>query len=135
MIHQRFLAPDSHMILTIPLSPFNHTDSWFWHYTINGKYSVKSGYQLALSADNKGSSSSSSGTSIWGKTFWAVHIPRKILLFVWRGYHEILPTTEGLYRRNVTQNSNCALCGFGEDSNAHAVFWCIFSQEVWKLME
>lgn len=32
-------------------------------------------------------------------------------------------------------NSNCPLCGFGEDSNAHAVFWCTFSQRLWELMD
>lgn len=46
-----------------------------------------------------------------------------------------MPTTKGLQRRNVTTHSNCPLCGFGEDSNAHAMFWCPFAQEVWKLLE
>lgn len=55
-------------------------------------------------------------------------------MFGWRGFHDILPTTKGLYSRNVAAHSNCPLCGFGEDSNGHAVFWCPFSQELWTLI-
>lgn len=56
-------------------------------------------------------------------------------MFAWRGYHEILPTTKGLFRRNVSSHSNCPLCGFSEDSNAHAVFWCPISQNIWELLD
>lgn len=56
-------------------------------------------------------------------------------MFGWRGFHEILPTIKGLKRRNISAHSNCPLCGFGEDSNAHAIFWCPFAQELWVLVE
>ena len=134
LIQESFLLPDSQLIFTIPLSPFNHTDSWLWHYTKNGRYSVKSGYNLAISTIRSGPSASSDSLVNWWKAFWAIKIPRKIFLFAWRGYHEILPTMKGLLRRNVALHSNCPLCGFGEDSNAHAVFWCTFSQKNWELM-
>lgn len=61
-------------------------------------------------------SSSSDMISTWWKSFWTIKIPRKIQIFAWRGYHEILPTTKGLERRNVHFHSNCPLCGFGKDS-------------------
>ncbi|KAK1353645.1 zf-RVT domain-containing protein [Heracleum sosnowskyi] len=135
LIQQLYLIPDSQLILSVPLSPFDHEDSWLWHYNKNGSYSVKSGYKLALSVDRSSPSSSSEVLSAWWKAFWAIQISKKILIFGWRGFHEILPTTKGLHRRNVSTNSNCPLCGYGEDSNAHAVFWCPFSQEVWVLFE
>ncbi|XP_063941729.1 uncharacterized protein LOC135149875 isoform X2 [Daucus carota subsp. sativus] len=135
LIQQLFLTPDSELILSIPLSPFDHPDSWFWHYSRNGNYSVKSGYMMAISNSKSGDSSSSDVVSKWWKAFWAVKIPRKILLFAWRGYHEILPTWKGIYRRNVSSHSSCPICGFGEDSNAHAVFWCLFSQSLWETMD
>lgn len=47
LIQQCFLNPDSQLILTIPLSSFDHTDAWLWHYSKNGIYSVRSGYNLA----------------------------------------------------------------------------------------
>ncbi|KAK1349804.1 hypothetical protein POM88_054767 [Heracleum sosnowskyi] len=135
LIQQLYLIPDSQIILSVPLSPFDHEDSWLWHYNKNVSFSVRSGYKLALSVDRSSPSSSSEVLSAWWKAFWAIQIPKKILIFGWKGFHEILPTIKGLHRRNVSTHSNCPLCGYGEDSNAHAVFWCPFAQEVWVLFE
>lgn len=32
LIQQSYLIPDAQIILTIPLGPFDHADSWLWHY-------------------------------------------------------------------------------------------------------
>ena len=80
-------------------------------------------------------SSSVTLIAMWWKSFWGIKIPRKILHFSWRGYHEILPTLKGLNRQNISKHSVCPLCGFGEDSNAHAVFWCPSSKEIWDLWD
>ncbi|XP_062118997.1 uncharacterized protein LOC133832703 [Humulus lupulus] len=130
-VQQFFNAADAQNILTIPLTQFDHPDSWLWHYTNHGNYSVKSGYNLASAMDTALPSSSVTLIAIWWKSFWGIKIPRKILHFSWRGYHEILPTLKGLNRRNISKHSVCPLCGFGEDSNAHAVFWCPSSKEIW----
>ncbi|XP_062079895.1 uncharacterized protein LOC133784618 [Humulus lupulus] len=110
---------------------FETPDSWLWHYTNHGNYSVKSGYNLASAMDTALPSSSVTLIAIWWKSFGGIKIPRKILHFAWRGYHEIFPTLKGLNRRNISKHNVCPLCGFGEDSNAHAVFWCPSSKEIW----
>ncbi|WOH11619.1 hypothetical protein DCAR_0831109 [Daucus carota subsp. sativus] len=69
LIQQNFLTPDSQLILSIPLSPFDHPDSWFWHYRKNGNYSVKSGYWTVISNNKSGDSSSSDEISKWWKAF------------------------------------------------------------------
>ncbi|XP_074346736.1 uncharacterized protein LOC141685541 [Apium graveolens] len=134
LIQQIYLSLDAQLISIIPLSPLDHTDLWMWHYSMNGNYSVRSGYNLALNA-NTTSHSSSDTLSSWWRMFWEIRIPRKILIFGWRGFQEILSTTKGLLRRHITNHSNFPVCGFGEDSNAHAVFWCPFAQEVWESFE
>lgn len=40
LIEQMYMSPDSQLILTLSLSPFDHVDSWLWHYNKNGNYSV-----------------------------------------------------------------------------------------------
>ncbi|KAF4373639.1 hypothetical protein F8388_025333 [Cannabis sativa] len=120
---------------SIKLSLFNHEDSWFWHYTNHGSYSVGSGYNLAMTVDKFQPSSASDVFSLWWKQFWGLKIPRKILHFAWRGYQEILPTRTGLFRRNIASSTSCQLCGFGGESNAHAIFWCPVAQGIWNLME
>lgn len=83
LIQQSYLAPDYQVILTIPLSLFNHKDSWLWHYTNNGIYSVKSGYKVAKSAGESGPSSSSNVITTWWKAFWTIKILKKIMIFGW----------------------------------------------------
>lgn len=135
LIQQCFLNPDTKIILSIPLSPFDHLDSWLWNYNRKGNYSIKSGYNLAISLVNSDPSSSSNEFATWWRSYWAIKIPQKILIFGWRGFHEILPTYKGLHHRNVSTNSNCPLCGYGKDSNAHAVVWCTFSQKLWNILD
>ncbi|KAM6550760.1 hypothetical protein CsatB_000568 [Cannabis sativa] len=135
VVNQYFNVADAECILSIPLSLFNHEDSWFWHYTNHGSYSVGSGYNLAMTVDKFQPSSASDVFSLWWKQFWGLKIPRKILHFAWRGYHEILPTRNGLFRQNIASSTSCQLCGFGGESNAHAIFWCPVAQGIWNLME
>ncbi|KAF4370863.1 hypothetical protein G4B88_012663 [Cannabis sativa] len=94
-----------------------------------------SGYNTAMTLDKSLPSSASDVFSTWWKQFWGLKIPRKILHFAWRGFHEILPTRIGLEKRKIVSNNSCELCGFGGESNAHAIFWCPFAQEIWKLLE
>ncbi|KAM6600310.1 hypothetical protein CsatA_019919 [Cannabis sativa] len=88
-----------------------------------------------MTLDKSLPSSASDVFSTWWKQFWGLKIPRKILHFAWRGFHEILPTRIGLEKRKIVSNNSCELCGFGGESNAHAIFWCPFAQEIWKLLE
>ncbi|KAF4391415.1 hypothetical protein F8388_008026 [Cannabis sativa] len=94
-----------------------------------------SGYNLAMTLDKFQPSSASDVFSLWWKQFWGLKIPRKILHFAWRGYHEILPMRNGLFRRNIASSTSCQLCGFRGESNAHAIFWCPVAQGIWNLME
>ncbi|KAF4357972.1 hypothetical protein F8388_008480 [Cannabis sativa] len=88
-----------------------------------------------MTVDKFQPSSASDVFSLWWKQFWGLKIPRKILHFAWRGYQEILPTRNGLFRRNIASSTSCQLCGFGGESNAHAIFWCPVAQGIWNLME
>ncbi|KAF4371412.1 hypothetical protein F8388_001940 [Cannabis sativa] len=127
-------TPDSQLILSIPITLYEHDDDWLWHFTSHGHYSVKSGYNLAIGGENLQPSSSNEVMAAWWSSYWAIKIPKKILHFGWKGFHEILPSFSGLFRRQSSSHSNCPICGFGNDTNAHAIFWCSFSQVIWKEM-
>ncbi|KAF4398578.1 hypothetical protein G4B88_013667 [Cannabis sativa] len=134
LIRQVFSTPDSQLILSIPITLYEHDDDWLWHFTSHGHYSVKSGYNLAIGGENLQPSSSNEVMAAWWSSYWAIKIPKKILHFGWKGFHEILPSFSGLFRRQSSSHSNCPICGFGNDTNAHAIFWCSFSQVIWKEM-
>ncbi|KAF4363468.1 hypothetical protein F8388_016596 [Cannabis sativa] len=119
-----FNEADQQCIGSIPLCKFPKEDSWMWHYTVDGSYSVKSGYYVASQLNLTATSPSKDEFSIWWKKFWKLHLPNKVLNCNWRGFHEILPTSKGLQKRSILPHSNCLICGFSNESNGHAVFWC-----------
>ncbi|KAM6582575.1 hypothetical protein CsatB_009577 [Cannabis sativa] len=135
MVEAFFNAPDQECIFSIPISKINKNDSWFWHYTRDGVYSVKSGYNLAISENTADPRPSSAVYSEWWKKYWKLHLPAKVLHFAWKGFHEALPTLAGLYKRNVSSCSNCPLCGYSNDTNGHAIFWCEGIRKVWQSLD
>lgn len=69
LIQQSYLIPGSELILILPLSPFNHNNTWLWNYNKNGSYSVRSEYNLAVNTDKSGPSSSSEVLAIFSCPF------------------------------------------------------------------
>ncbi|KAL6275838.1 hypothetical protein ACE6H2_019439 [Prunus campanulata] len=67
-------------ILSIPLVP-NSSDRLIWHYAVNGKYSVKSGYWLSQSLISRQqgdvSGSDISVDMLWS-SIWALRVPNKL---------------------------------------------------------
>lgn len=53
-IREVFLEDDAQTILAIPLPRYEMNDKLIWHYTSDGNYSVKSGYESALALRRNG---------------------------------------------------------------------------------
>ncbi|KAL5578525.1 hypothetical protein UlMin_020224 [Ulmus minor] len=97
--HDRWLPRDGHSC----------PDSLIWHYDKKGDYTVRSGYWVASGRSGIAGSSSSNATAWWTK-FWKLHIPPKIKIFIWKAYHDWIPTELELmcivmwrfwFRRNI----------------------------------
>ncbi|KAF4363739.1 hypothetical protein G4B88_013583 [Cannabis sativa] len=84
LIHQVFSTPDSQLILSIPITLFEHDDDWLWHFTSHGHYSVKSGYNLAIGGEILQPSSSNEVMAAWCSSYWAIEISKKKLHFGWK---------------------------------------------------
>ncbi|KAF4390164.1 hypothetical protein G4B88_005082 [Cannabis sativa] len=132
MVRELFNVADQQSICSLPISKFPKADSWMWHYTADGTYSVKSGYFVASQLDHFDPSPSKSWFAVWWKGFWKISLPKKVLIFVWRGFHDALPTYVGLQKRKVVDHTNCPICGFSVDSNSHVVFLCRGFKKIWK---
>ncbi|KAF4351360.1 hypothetical protein F8388_022735 [Cannabis sativa] len=132
MVRELFNVADQQSICSLPISKFPKADSWMWHYTADGTYSVKSGYFVASQLDRFDPSPSKSLFAVWWKGFWKTSLPKKVLIFAWRGFHDALPTYVGLQKRKVVDHTNCPICGFSVDSNSHAVFLCRGFKKIWK---
>ncbi|KAL9413382.1 hypothetical protein AB3S75_041953 [Citrus x aurantiifolia] len=81
VIQQIFPKDDAEEILSIPLPRREMEDKVIWHYDKHGRYSVKSGYQVALKLkfSDPPSCSDSRGNN-WG-VIWKLNIPEKIKIF------------------------------------------------------
>lgn len=80
-----FCPRDVELILQIPLSPLNRPDTWIWHYTPAGQFSVASAYRVVCEAQSNLESSSDRQLHLdsW-KLLWSCNLPPKELVFAWK---------------------------------------------------
>ncbi|KAL5541901.1 hypothetical protein UlMin_009611 [Ulmus minor] len=89
----------------------------------SGHYTVRSGYWLATKCNSVPSSSTSSHTS-WWKRFWRLRIPSKIRVFLWKAYHNWIPSLANLARHGVPTHRRCPNCNETDDTTLHALWGC-----------
>nr|POE71197.1 hypothetical protein CFP56_34567 [Quercus suber] len=103
-IVNNFSEPEAKLIKAIPLSFSGVEDRLCWCGTLNGLYSVKSGYKLLMSEELNSSAHFSPG---------------------------LLP--KSAWRRKVLSDSSCLACGAAQESTLHALWSCPKLLEVWSV--
>ncbi|KAL0442406.1 UNVERIFIED_CONTAM: hypothetical protein Slati_1963300 [Sesamum latifolium] len=122
------------VILGIPLSRTGEPDLLVWHYSKNGRFSVRSAYHLAcLMDDRPGSSSLGEREGSWWRKVWQSKIPNKIKVFVWRACLNALPTSANLSRRIQGFQAGCPLCRTEKEDVMHVLALCPFARQAWGL--
>ena len=91
LIHQHFSKEDAEKILQIHLPNSPQPDQILWHYDKKGQYSVKSGYQIARKIKHPEESSCSKNNNGQWNVIWAMELPEKIKIFMWRAVKNLLP--------------------------------------------
>jgi hypothetical protein len=97
-----------------------------WAGTKSSLFSVRSAYHLEVDrrTRNRGCSSNGpSSSSLW-KRIWSLKVPRLVILFLWKAYKEILPTRCNLFKRKITPDSLCPMCGLEPESSGHILWSC-----------
>ncbi|KAL6189078.1 hypothetical protein ACLB2K_040468 [Fragaria x ananassa] len=137
-IKQHFLLVDVEKILAVPLCDGNGGDVAVWHFSDDGRFSVKSGYWFGMEMKRleKGSSSgsghvNSNSINIWS-LIWDLLVPNKVKLFLWRACHAFLPCVERLFKRKICSHSGCGRCGEGEETVVHSLWCCRVAKKLWK---
>ncbi|KAL5556985.1 hypothetical protein UlMin_039221 [Ulmus minor] len=123
LIRASFHPDEAEAILSLPLPRRNIPDSLLWHYDKSGHYTVRSGYWLATTSKSVPSSSTSSHTS-WWKRFWRLRIPSKIRIFLWKAYHNWVPSLVNLAKHGVPTQKRCPICNETDDTTLHALWGC-----------
>uniref|UniRef100_A0A2N9IM41 Reverse transcriptase domain-containing protein n=1 Tax=Fagus sylvatica TaxID=28930 RepID=A0A2N9IM41_FAGSY len=108
-----------------------------WSETKTGIFTVKSAYHLlekTLKEESRGESSSAQIFRwLWRKN-WKLSIPGKIKHFIWRAFHESLPTSHNLFRRKIIPNPFCKVCDQEVETTSHALWTCPMAQNTWALV-
>uniref|UniRef100_A0A2N9GPG8 Reverse transcriptase domain-containing protein n=1 Tax=Fagus sylvatica TaxID=28930 RepID=A0A2N9GPG8_FAGSY len=108
-----------------------------WSETKTGVFSVKSAYEMLERERNRSITGECSYSAqlrwLWRKT-WKLAIPGKIKHFLWRAYHETLPTNHQLHRRKIRSSSLCSVCDQKEETTYHAIWQCPLARNTWALI-
>ncbi|KAK6136178.1 hypothetical protein DH2020_030069 [Rehmannia glutinosa] len=121
-------------IFKIPLIHIGCKDRIAWHYSANGKYSVKSGYRVALSLSAQTLNcpgQSGSPSPLW-KWIWNLEVPPKVRVFMWKTAHGRLPVRAALHRRSTDTTPYCQRCGTTIETVEHTLRDCPWSQFFWR---
>lgn len=102
-------------------------DNWMWEASDDGKFSVKSCYEVLLGPnliEDHG----------FFKLLWSVAAPSKVLAFSWRVALDRIQTKHNLKKRGVIHSdplSSCTFCQTQVESMNHLLFSCSFSWQVY----
>ncbi|KAM1648372.1 hypothetical protein ACFX1Q_010398 [Malus domestica] len=139
VISAGFNWDEARQILSIALSKSSCYDRIVWHYTVNGDYSVKTGYGVAmnlmengaLGRKGRGTPSEHRRNNLVWKKIWTLQVPNKIKFFIWKCCNNALAMRHNLQRRQMRVENICGLCNTFDESENHLFFHCDFSHRFW----
>ncbi|XP_052477251.1 uncharacterized protein LOC128032614 [Gossypium raimondii] len=113
LIHNLVDDDTANRIFAIPISQSRPEDMLVWKYEGSGEYTVRSGYRVLIT-DYLQSNLHMSSTNEEYKSFymdlWALHIPEKIKIHVWRLLNNMVPHYGNLACRTLCEEAVCPLC-------------------------
>lgn len=127
-----FLEEEVTKICGMAISPNKQADQLVWVGNKNGEYFVKSTYHLAKCRMEmeRGSSSKQPGdVSLW-KAIWKIRATRAVTMFIWKACSDILPTKDNLFKRGISNDSMCPICGSVPETVGHAIWTCPATKDV-----
>lgn len=126
---------DIPLIRSLAISTTHRSDTFYWNYTKNGQYTVKSGYWVAqnlIKEKNETEVLEPSVTKLQAFA-WKLKAPKKICHLIWQLLTGQVAVTRNLARRNMRCDNYCPRCGEPEESVTHAIFECPPALQVWAL--
>jgi hypothetical protein len=88
-------------------------------------------FHLARSVPNQGLSLTTEDNSRLWKKLWAIKVPGKMKITLWRFIHDCLASGHQLKHRHIQASDDCVYCGRLEHA-AHTMLFCQFAKDVWN---
>ncbi|CAN1798779.1 Putative ribonuclease H protein At1g65750 [Linum perenne] len=126
----RLLKPEAvEMIFGMsPPQPASGEDQWVWGEEKNGKFSVRSAYNLIHVLPGVKT------PETW-KHIWRWSGPNRIRSFLWLATHGRLMTNSARLRRKMTDDASCFLCHGIDETIDHVLRDCRFAKDVWSRVQ
>ncbi|XP_010424289.1 PREDICTED: uncharacterized protein LOC104709359 [Camelina sativa] len=137
VLSEHFDPVDVALIGALPLGSCPNEDSLGWHFTKNGRYTVKSGYHAArmtISGPFKALGDGLEITSLLASV-WKVRCPPKLHHFMWQAFSGCIPVSRNLRRRGIACDLGCSRCGAEEETVNHVLFLCPPARQMWALSQ
>lgn len=121
-VREHLQAPDSHVVLNIPLSSRSLADGWAWHYERSENFIVWSAYHLLRETKTRraywleGRAATLDHTANQRQWKWNVKVPGVMKKFAWRLARNSIPTEQVKHQRHITDSSICIICNGTEDT-------------------
>ncbi|KAH1045942.1 hypothetical protein J1N35_036726 [Gossypium stocksii] len=138
LVLQIFDEAHASRILSIPLSRARSEDMLVWKHEGSGEYSVKSGYRVLITDHLLKLNYITSNTVVYKdfyRLLWALHVPAKVKIHVWRLFNNFLPNYCNLNRRKLRDRAGCPLCKAAPENTDHLLWSCKFLQNVWASLQ
>ncbi|KNA20149.1 hypothetical protein SOVF_054080 [Spinacia oleracea] len=103
--------------------------SLYWRQSRDGKYSVRSGYWLAImGVDELGNAAIHE--DVWRAT-WGIEGPHKLRHFLWNACKGNLAVRDRLVYRHIATDATCPICYAPSETIVHSLFECEAAKEIW----
>jgi ribonuclease HI len=133
LVSRIFGVDEAKVICSIPVCPRTRQDQLVWMGTKQGEYTVRSAYHMVKENGLQDEGSCSNApliARIW-KGVWRVKCARVVKMFLWQACNDILPTKERLFKRHITDDPLCPICGLATETTAHILWSCPSAKDVW----
>jgi hypothetical protein len=100
-----------------------------------GEFTVRSAYHLqkAIIVNNEGESSGSNHVRISGATCGNSTSRMRMKVFMWRACSNALATKANLFRRKITEDPLCPMCGVQAETTGHILWGCSAAKAIWSV--
>ncbi|CAA7043439.1 unnamed protein product [Microthlaspi erraticum] len=134
LLLQLFESDEVTLIAGIPVATGYKPDSWGWHFTTSGRYTVKSGYSVLQELSDEGT------LPVFGPDVrrlqaqsWKVKCTTKLQHFLWQIISGCLSVGARLCSREMRVDPQCVRCSMGDETINHMLFECPPARQAWAL--
>ncbi|KAH1047759.1 hypothetical protein J1N35_038543 [Gossypium stocksii] len=121
-------------IFNIPLASSKSHDMLVWRHEATGEYSMKSGYRVLVTEKLQNTDYNLSIADKYKdffKLLWALHLPTKVKIHMWRLFNNYVPHFSNLIKQRLYVGEACPVCKEAPEDSDHLMWSSGVLQQLW----